>query len=173
MKKTSLIMTAFLALVLLPGCIIKTGRPLSGDQARTLAPGASTKQELLERFGAPAAILAGGEITVVNSYSVRPGALGSQYTYSFSADTIFELFPPEARPDRYRRIYYYRHVTSTLFVLPLLFWFHETGNTKTDHLWVLVDERTEKVEDYAFRKYGKRVLFGRPRIEDRERTAPP
>lgn len=165
MKSMRMIVSAVLALLVLSGCGPKTGRPLSDAQAQALSPGKTTKDEMFAMFGAPTAILGRGEVAVVNApFKYK------QYTYSFSSDTLFELFPAVDRLEEHCRIYYYRHAVSEKVLLPLLLWFQVNGRTRTDQLWVLMNERTGAIDDYAFKKHGENVVFGRPREEDPMQT---
>ena len=83
-----------------------------------------------------------------------------EFSYSFDADTFYELFPASRGSDDFRRIYYYRHVVSRKMIVFMVLALYETGDTESDRLWVLVNEKTGIVEDYAFRKSGAATVFG-------------
>lgn len=149
----------------LPAVSLRTGQPIADNQVATIAPGTTTKTELFERFGAPAAIAARGEVLTV----AAPRTWASAAPYrgephrSIDAATFFELFPNAGQPDEYRRVYYYRHVVSRKMNFFMILALYESGSTNADRLWVLVNEKTGIVEDYAFRKSGANVVFGTPR----------
>ncbi len=148
----------------LPGISRTTGRPIGDDGVDSIAPGTTTKSALFERFGPPAAIVARHEVAVVSTALVRSDPFrGGQPSYSFDADTFFELFPSAMKSGEYRRIYYYRRVESDGGIFYMLLAIYQTGKTKADGLWVLVNEKTGIVDDYAFRRYGGITRFGLPR----------
>ncbi len=77
------------------------------------------------------------------------------------ADAVFEFFPPAtAQGAEYRRIHFFRRSEADTATLVLIFWIDSGHRTDTDRLWVLVDERTRTVEDYAYRKAGGPTVFG-------------
>jgi len=161
------------ALVLLlagGGCYIppgasKGGRLIPEESVKALRPGVTTKGELFERFGPPAAVLAPGETAALfpedgRNVLVRPW----EASVLMDADTVFELFTPataEGADDR--RIHFFRRSEGDTATLMLVFWVDSGHRTDTDRLWVLVDERTRTVEDYAYRKAGGPTVFGLPR----------
>ena len=142
-----------------------TGRPIRSEDVRAIAPGISTRDSVLERFGLPAAILGAHEIATVLTPESPAGTLRADRSYGFDSDTFFELFPPAGGNGNARRIYYHHHVESgsTVWFLLLATW--STGWTATDRLWTLVDERTGIVEDYAYQASGEKVVFGLPRTD--------
>ena len=147
----------------LPAATLRTGQSIGDDRVRAIVPGTTTKGDLLESFGAPAAILARGEVAVVDVPSTWAAPDRSEYSGSFDADTLYELFPKAPGSDEYRRIYYFRHVVSRKTIFFMLVAVYGRGDTTSDRLWVLVDEKTGIVEDYAFRKSGAVTVFGTPR----------
>lgn len=148
----------------LPSFALRTGEPIGDNQVKTIVPGATSKSELLERFGAPAAIVARGEVVVTDAPSTWAAPSRAQTSCAFEADTFFELFPKVPGLDEYRRIYYFRHVVSRKMIVFMLLALHEGGGTTSNRLWVLVNEKSGIVEDFAFRKSGATTVFGKPRI---------
>ncbi len=142
---------------------MKTGKPISEDNVAATTPGTTTKNELFERLGAPTAIVAGDEVTVVATPPTWAAPYRRGSTYSFAADTFYELFPAARESGEYRRIYYYHHVASRKMNYFMILAVYESGETKADRLWVLVNEKTGIVEDYAFKKSGATTVFGVPR----------
>jgi hypothetical protein len=161
---------AALALLLAGGgCYIppgasKGGRLIPEASVKALRPGVTTKGELFERFGPPAAVLAPGETAALfpedgRFVSIRPW----EASVRMDADAIFELFPPATEGAEYRRIHFFRRSKGDATTLMLVFWIDSGHRTDTDRLWVLIDERTRTVEDYAYRKAGGPTVFGLPR----------
>ncbi|MGE5284964.1 MAG: hypothetical protein ACM3OG_08345 [Actinomycetota bacterium] len=156
------------AVLFLSGCStsLRTGKPIHEEQVRAIAPGATTKDELFERFGPPAAIAARGEIPAIPTPSTSYEPVRGSSSYNIDANTFFELFPAARGSDDsddYRRIYYYRHVVERRVTYFLLLGLYTSGGTATDRLWILMDEKTGTVEDYACKKSGEGVFFGIPR----------
>jgi hypothetical protein len=147
----------------LPALSFRTGQPIGDNQVAAIAPGTTTKYDLLERFGAPAAIVARGEVTVIDAPLTWAAPYRTEVSGSFGGDTVYELFPPAGERGDYRRIYCYRHVVSRKMIYFMLLALYERGDTASDLLWVLVNEKTGIVEDYAFRKSGATTVFGAPR----------
>ncbi len=171
MKRSLVIAIAGLALLSATGCVVpafpfKTGEPIREEQVATISPGMTTKQDLLERLGPPTAIVAQHEIVAIPaSFAWNAGPATSfkmiAREYRFQADTFFELFASGGGPDEYHRIYYYDYVVSTRTSHMFVVAFYDSGTIETDRLWVLVNEKTGIVEDYVFKKYNRKALYGR------------
>lgn len=142
---------------------LRTGKPIGEDNVLAMTPGTTTKSELFERLGAPTAIVVRDEVAAVATPRTWAAPYRSESTYSFDANTFYELFPAGRESGEYRRIYYYHHVASRKMMFFMLLALYERGDTKWDRLWVLVNEKTGIVEDYAFRKSGATTVFGLPR----------
>ena len=149
----------------IPAGVSKGGRLIPEASVRALRPGVTTKGELFDRFGPPAAVLAPGETAALfpeDGYNepVRPWGRPVRA----DADAVFELFlPATAEGAEYRRIHFFRRSEGDTAILVLVFWTDSDHRTDTDRLWALVDERTRIVEDYAYRKDGGPTVFGLPR----------
>ncbi len=155
---------SIVALFLLGGCLpslsLRTGWPLPDARVREIVPGATTKAELFDRLGPPAAVIARGEVAVLAAPATWAAPLWNGAISAFDSGTVYELF---GAADEYRRIYYFRNVVSRKMTYFMIFAVYESGDTRSDRLWVLVDERTGIVEDYAFQVSGATVVFGIPR----------
>lgn len=167
MRRVAPVVAAALAALGLGGCIpsvtLRTGHPIVDNQVKAIVPGITTKTELFERFGAPAGIAARGEIVTIAFPATRPAPYPGETSCPVDADTFFELFPGAREPDEYRRVYYFRHVVNRKMNFFMLLALYGRGSTNADRLWALVNEKTGIVEDYAFKKSGALVLFGKPR----------
>lgn len=157
MKKGPNIILAVLLSTLLLGCAT-TGATIRTERVKSIVPGRSTKGELLDMFGAPEAIASQDETITLSSTAIMGKPISSRFVYSLGADTFFALFPPA---DEYHRVYYFFHAVSYKYPVWYVLYFGENGKTKTDRLWVLVNEKTGLVEDYAFKQYGEDTVFGR------------
>lgn len=147
----------------LPSLSLKTGRPLPEVRVREIVPGTTTKAELFERLGPPTAVMARGEVAVVAAPATWAAPLRNGSISAFDSGTVYELFGAGGAADDSNRIYYFRHVISRKMTYFMIFAVHESGDTRSDRLWALVNERTGIVEDYAFQKSGATVVFGIPR----------
>ncbi len=148
--------------VLFTGCAF-SGSAIRPDRVQSLVPGISTKSQLFEKFGVPAIISAKDEIMTLSVAPVPSGSnpnLGRS-AVKFRSDTFFTLFPPA---DEYHRVYYYYRVYTTSYPVWYILYFGTNGKTETDRLWVLVNEKTGLVKDYAYKRYGQDTVFGMPRI---------
>ena len=149
-------------LVFLQGCIFpmggeRTGRSLSshGEVVR----GTTTKEQLVDWFGAPMAIAGPGESVEVPAATVhhQDPVSGREQWYGGGSwlqdgDAWLELFA-ERRPfgDAHRVYYWYTSSDGGLFVWPVFLMISQTHES-LDELWVLVDERTGLVMDVAYRE---------------------
>ncbi len=156
MKRQKIFLAALLATSLL-GCVA-TGVPLRTEQVKSIVPGKSTKNDLLDMFGAPASIASRNETLTLPSPAIMKKPLSNRFSYKLRADTFFTLFPPV---DEYHRIYYFYRAVSYTYPVWYILYFGENGKTKTDRLWVLVNEKTGLIEDYAFKRYEEGTIFGR------------
>lgn len=144
------------------GCVpaipFTTGEALREEGVAAITPGTTTKRQLFERLGAPSAILGSDEVAVMASPVTWTSIYENRTFYTFKSDTFFGLFPKGL--DEYRRIYYYEHVKSGKIGFILVLGLYESGYTDTDRLWILMNEKTGIVEDYAFKKHDRRLVYG-------------
>lgn len=152
------------AAALIAGCAFpiggeRTGRPLRAG-VRGLAPGKTTKLELIEALGPPMAIAGRGEDVRVPATTVHhhDGVQERSYwvgggDFVQQADAWLELFAARRPIGEDHRVYYW-YVTSDrgwVLLLPILFELHGSSE---EELWVLVDEATGVVEDVVHRPDG-------------------
>ncbi len=156
MKGPSAFFAVFLMMFFL-GCAT-TGAPIRAERVKSIIPGKSTKNELLDMFGAPMVIASRDETLTLSSTAIMGKPFSNRFSYRLRADTFFALFPPV---DEYHQVFYYYHAISYKYPVWFVLYFGENGKTKTDRLWVLVNEKTGLVEDYAFKQYGEDTVFGR------------
>jgi hypothetical protein len=131
---------------------LRTGEPIKDKQVIMVEPGKTTKKELFEWFGAPMAIAARDEITVIPSVTGSLGGSLRRGHYKINSDTFFELFSADHELSEYHRVYYYRYAAAKKTGYFAVFAVYEIGKIMIDNLWVLVNEKTGVVEDYVFRK---------------------
>jgi hypothetical protein len=156
MKGPNIFLAVFLTTSLL-GCVT-TGAAIRTERVKSIIPGKTTKNDLLDMFGAPASVSGRDETLTLSSAAIMGKPFSNRFSYRLRADTFFALFP---HADEYRRVYYFFHAVSYTYPVWYILYFGENGKTKTDRLWVLVDEHTGVVEDYAFKRYGEDTVFGR------------
>ena len=159
-KKAALVVlcaAAALPVLSLQGCVpapsFHSGLPLPQKTVDGLQAGKTTKAELLEWFGLPLSIAVKGETLTI---PLGPEWFGSGVRHAryeqVDADTFFELFSSKHSITDHDRIYYYHRTVSSKYAVVLAVYLNETVNTRSDRLWVLVDEETGLVEDFFFRK---------------------
>lgn len=156
MKGPKIFLTALLT-ALVAGCVT-TGAPIRAERVNSIIPGESTKSDLFDMFGAPAAVASRDETLTLSSTAIMGNPFSYSFVYRLSADTLFALFLPV---DEYRRVYYFCYAVSYTYPVWYILYFGENGKTRTDRLWALVNEKTGIVEDYAFKRYGENTVFGR------------
>jgi len=121
--------------------------PLQASEVKKISPGKTTRREVLDLFGPPAAIARRGqEIVTVPVPGIR-----KESSQQVQADTFFALFSAYAPNDSHVIYYYWRaEMRETHGVI--LGAMGTLGKLSVDKLWVLIDERTGVVVDYVFRE---------------------
>jgi hypothetical protein len=145
----AIVIIAFIA----SGCMIvsekfQTGESFQKKQITEIKPGTTTKQQILDWFGPPAAVARqGSALKIPGTGSGKAGNQDVQFS-----DTFFELFSAKNTLTEHHIVYYYpaTEIRST----QVLVVFAGTADKKvsTDRLWILIDDRTGIVVDYIFRK---------------------
>src|SRR2546423_8252066 len=141
-----------------PALPLSSGVSLSEARVQRLQPGKTSKHEVLELFGMPLSIAKKGEVlTVSRGSEYKAGGSGVEHAglYFVPADTFFELFTPKHRIGEYHRIYYYYDAVSNKPLLMLGVYFRESSTTRSDQLWMLINEQTGLVDDFVFRPQHK------------------
>lgn len=167
MKRTMLTLGVLVMLMQAYGCPIASpgaGMRLDDHEVRSVEPGKTTKRGLLLRFGAPTTIAGLSEILDISVPPEEP-LIQDSSQYVMESDALFELFLAGHQLNEYHRIYYYHSITRSDFIVGLFVFDYRGRKTKTDRLWVLVNEQTGLVEDYAFKRFGEHTLFGIKRVE--------
>ncbi len=139
------------------GCITVERSESSGvEGVDKIQSGKSTKREVLEWFGPPAAISKKGEVVKV------PAPEFGGEAEEVPAEALFELFPQERPITRSHVIYYYQF-SRTKLPPTYIFWM-ERGEEKVyvDKLWILINEDTGVVEDYLLKESGPVEPHQRP-----------
>lgn len=108
--------------------------------------GKTTKQEILDWLGLPKAIARKGKIIKAPSNDPEKGMEEVDY------ELIFELFSEKHEIGDHHIIYFY-HSSATQFghimIFPLVY--VGSGSVNIDRLWILINQKTHRVEDYVFR----------------------
>lgn len=93
-----------------------------------------------------------GEILTVQELNRWGSENISQGNYeTVDTDAAFAFFTEEHKITTDHRIYYYYSAVSWKVGMIGPFVIHEISDTETQRLWVLLNERTGLVEDYAYR----------------------
>lgn len=149
---TKIFATIAIIAFIVSGCMFgsgsfRTGEPFQEKQIKQIAPGTTTKQQLLDWFGPPAAVARKGAVLKL------PGSDSGKMDYQdVRADTFFELFSSKHALTDHHIVYYYlfTEVKSTQAVV--VFAGKVDNQLKTDRLWILIDDDTGSVVDYIFRR---------------------
>ena len=145
---TALVIIAFLA----SGCGIGTGHYRTSDslqekQIAQIKPGTTTKQQVLDWFGPPAAVARkSSDLKVPDKISEKAGSQAVQ------ADTFFDLFSAKHALTEHHIIYYYSATEIKAMSTMVVAVATSDSSTLTDRLWVLIDNRTGTVVDFIYRK---------------------
>jgi len=141
-------------IILLPGCIwgsVKYDQMLRKEVVKSIESNKTTRKNILERFGPPS-ILARKEGTVLlPSRDPKDGKMREVNSIVF-----FKYFLQRHEISEHHAVYYYYDewekingvsipIGNTLFSLPLT-----STDLQFSELWVLVNRKTEQVEDYMF-----------------------
>ena len=145
---------AVLGALCLAGCFVARERVLAdealpGEHIRGIRRGVTTKQEILERFGPPAAIARRG---TTMAYPL-PGS-GKRGRIDIPSDAWLELFSTGRTLHDTDIVYYYdasRLKATGVLIIPLVGGGYHSMEMVVERLWVLVDDRAGVVEDYVFR----------------------
>jgi len=141
-------------IILLPGCIwgsVKYDRMLRKEMVKSIESNKTTRKNILERFGPPS-ILARKEGTVLLP-SLDPK---DEKMREVNSIVFFKYFLQRHDISEHHAVYYYYDewekingvsipIGNTLFSLPLT-----STDLQFSELWVLVNRKTEQVEDYMF-----------------------
>ena len=141
-------------IILLPGCIwgsVKYDRMLRKEVVKSIESYKTTRKNILERFGPPS-ILARKEGTVLLP-SLDPK---DEKIREVNSIVFFKYFLQRHEISEHHAVYYYYDewekingvsipIGNTLFSLPLT-----STDLQFSELWVLVNRKTEQVEDYMF-----------------------
>ncbi len=145
---------AVLGVFWLGGCCVvrervRADEALPGEQIRGIRRGATTKQEILERFGPPAAVARPGTTTVY-----PPAGAAERGHVGVSSDALLELFSTGRALRDTEIVYYYaasRLDATGVLIVPIVGWGYHSMEMAEEQLWLLIDDRAGVVEDYVFR----------------------
>lgn len=154
---------ALLALAL-SGCILlplpgsRVGRPID-LQPSGVAPGRTTREDLLRALGQPAAVAAPGQYVTVPTLAPPPvnptsAPAAPDRTWVAQADAWFALFPAHAPPGPGLRVYYWSAASSWSLWYVQLFIVASWDFWAMDELWALVDEERGVVLEVVRRSDG-------------------
>ena len=150
------------AVMLLGGCVARgeSGRRLDAALLHGIIPEQMGKDDLYNLCGWPSAIILPEDETaslgIVPRTVVTPLSRGA---YRVDTAAYYELFSRRRTLGEAHQIIYYEHLTSHNFFWLLLILYYSQGEATADRLWVLVNEETGLVEDYAFKKHGAPTIF--------------
>jgi hypothetical protein len=137
---------AIILLATLAGCMKMEmgGRPIKKEMLAKIEPGKTTKNEIIQWFGAPAGIISPHQ----EDEWQQQMPLSPYMAYSASTvSNPFELFTPKHKISESYRVYYYCYIRSEMQdVIP----FYTEMKHFKDELFILVDESNQLVIDYSF-----------------------
>jgi hypothetical protein len=137
--------------IIASGCLqtgkFQTGESFQEKQIAQVKPGTTTKQQILDWFGPPAAMAR------QNSAQKIP-AMGSEKAgnQDVHVDTFLELFSSKNTLTEHHIVYYYTATEIRSSAVWAVFVITGDKKISTDRLWLLIDDRTGTVVDSIFRK---------------------
>jgi len=108
--------------------------------------GKTTKQEILDWLGLPKAIARKGKIIKAPSNAPEKGM------EEVDSELLFELFSEKHEIGDHHIIYFYHSSVTqigNIIIVPLVY--VGSGSVNIDRLWILINQKTHRVEDYVFR----------------------
>lgn len=137
------------SLFCMSGCGVIAGKyvaedPFKEDGLRKVQYGETTKQDVLDWFGPPLAIVREGTVLMIP----LPGS-GEKVQHEVRAESVFAYFAPKREITKDHIIYYYQGTYfnwAEIFLLEASFPTSPVMHEK--RLWILINEKTGKVEDH-------------------------
>ena len=130
------------------------GEPFNGQALRGMEQGELARSDVLRWFGPPVAIARRGTTMTFPPPRVRPAGW-----IDIRSDTFFELFPRIKGNAEDRIIYYYHAPRLTMNgYFSIFIAGGYTRRTTADELWILINERTGRIEDYVLRTAEKEAV---------------
>lgn len=137
--------------ILLSGCSVPSsgegGRCLDAALLRGIIPDQTGKDELYISCGWPSAVMLQDDTVLFGIVPREKRAPLHRRLYRVDAAAYFELFARRRTLLEAHQIVCYEHLMN------------EFEGATADRLWVLVNEATGLVEDYAFKKHGEPTFF--------------
>ena len=125
----------------LSGCVYVSGsdtrQSFAAENVRRIEPGATTKRQILDWFGPPAAIARQGQ-----GDRIIPGL-------KVQADTFLEIFSARHTLNESDIVYYYRNISLETQGGVVVFAVHTSRSLQRQELWILIDDKTGTVRDHV------------------------
>ena len=137
--------------ILLGGCSVPSsgegGRCLDSALLRGIIPDQTGKDDLYISCGWPSAVMLQDDTVLFGIVPRAKIAPLNRRLYRVDTAAYFELFVWRKTLLEAHQIVSYEHLMN------------ESGEATADRLWVLVNEESGLVEDYAFKKHGEPTFF--------------
>lgn len=138
--KSALASTLFAACCV-SGCVYVSGtdtrQSFAADDVRRIELGKTTKRQILDWFGPPAAIARQGQ-----GGRIIPGL-------KVQADTFLEIFAARHTLNESDIVYYYRNISLEMQGGAVVFAVHTSRSMQQQELWILIDDTTGTVRDHV------------------------
>lgn len=120
------------------------------EQVQQIETEKTTKKDIFNKFGSPKAIAAKDEVSTFPAERIKVGIpfyekITALPYYKIDSDTLFELFSKDRQLTEYHQIYYYSDLVPR--------WYKRGLFQPQSRLWILINEKTNIVEDYIFRMH--------------------
>ncbi len=147
-------MLLFMALLILAGCIIsanhRADEAIGTERVQKIRCGKTTRQDIVTQLGPPLVIARKGKSTLYPAPRLAALRFADR-----SSEPFLELFSTARALRDDEAVYYYRATERSeagFLMFLLLINLAGSGNeVETEHLWLLVDEKSGIVEDVVYR----------------------
>jgi hypothetical protein len=143
-------------MILIPGCIwgsVQYDRTLTKEMAKDIKPGITTRMNILEWFGPPGVLARMEGVVPFPALETEHGEVRE-----IDSKVFFKYFLERHSISDHHAVYYYfnegEDIDGVSIPIPLgtllLSLPATSGDLLFSELWILVNRKTEKVEDYVF-----------------------
>jgi len=143
--------TVGIAAAVLGGCVAfsvsRSENWIPEERVRQIVPAQTTRKEILDWFGPPAAVVRHGQLLQVPEIGVR--RMGGR---ELQADAFFELFAERVPAGETDVIYYYQSAEERATALRVVAVGTASSDLHENRLWILFDGQTWKLKDFVHRR---------------------
>lgn len=154
-KRTGNFVLLVMASLCLSGCCMvsanyRADEAIGRESVQKIRCGETTRQDIVTRLGPPLVIARKGKDTMYSSPRMSTVRFVKR-----SSEPFLELFSKNGALRDTEAVYYYRaterNETGLMLILLLINMGNTVNEVQTEHLWLLIDEKSGIVEDVVYR----------------------